>query len=107
MTFFEFFYDDNKIGPRHLKNDGLLNTSVPEKPIADMHKAKKADGTEELKNNKNRKYIILNNLEKIKELKRKHNYVTTLKPGEVKKLIGTNINIMLNPKGGYLLFQDD
>ena len=53
MTFKEFF--NNKIGPRHLKNDGLLNTSVPHKPIADMHKVKKADGTEEIKNNNNQK----------------------------------------------------
>jgi len=79
MTFKEFF-GDNKIGPRHLKNDGLLNTSKPHEPIAAMHKIKKADGTEEIKNN-NKRTAILNNNEKIKELLRKHNYVATLKPG--------------------------
>ena len=103
MTFKEFF--QNKIGPRHLKNDGLLNTSVPHKPIADMHKVKKADGTEELKTN-NKKTVILNNGEKIKELLRKHNYITTLKPGETKKLIGTSISVSLNPQGGYILTND-
>jgi hypothetical protein len=103
MTFKEFF--QNKIGPRHLKNDGLLNTSVPHKPIADMHKVKKADGTEELKTN-NKKTVILNNGEKIKELLRKHNYIATLKPGETKKLIGTSISVSLNPQGGYILTND-
>lgn len=106
MTFKEYLNFDNKIGPRHLKNDGLLNTSVPHKPIADMHKAKKADGTEEVKATKN-KTMILNNLEKIKELKRKHPYIGTLKPNEVKKLIGTNISISLNPNGGYILKNND
>jgi len=72
MTFKEFF--QNKIGPRHLKNDGLLNTSVPHKPVADMHKVKKADGTEELKNS-SRKTKLLNNNEKIKELLSKHPYL--------------------------------
>jgi len=104
MTFKEYFNID-KIGPRHLKNDGLLNTSVPHKPIADMHKAKKADGTEELKNN-NKRTVILNNREKIKELLRKHNYIATLKPGETKKLIGTSISVSLNPQGGYILTND-
>ena len=104
MTFKEFF--QNKIGPRHLKNDGLLNTSVPHKPIADMHKVKKADGTEEIKNN-NKQSVLLNNLEKIKELKRKHPYITNIKPGEYKKLVGTSISVGLNPKGGYILYQND
>lgn len=104
MTFNEFFHD--KIGPRHLKNDGLLNTSVPHKPIADMHKVKKADGTEEIKNN-NRKSVILNNMEKIKELKRKHPYIANLKPNEHKTLVGTSISVGLNPKGGYILYQND
>jgi hypothetical protein len=106
MTFKEFFNFDKKIGARHLKNDGLLNTSVPHKPIADMNKAKKADGTEEVKATQN-KTVILNNLEKIKELKRKHPYITSLKPGESKKIIGTNISISLNPNGGYLLTNND
>jgi hypothetical protein len=106
MTFKEFFSFDKKIGARHLKNDGLLNTSVPHKPIADVNKAKKADGTEEVKATKN-KTAILNNLEKIKELKRKHPYIASLKPGEAKKLIGTNISIYLNPNGGYLLTNND
>jgi len=104
MTFREFF--DNKIGPRHLKNDGLMNTSVPHRPIADMHKVKKADGTEEIKNN-NKKNVVLNNLEKIRELKKKHPYIATLKPGEYKTLVGTNISIALNPKGGYILYKND
>lgn len=106
MTFLEFFNIDNKIGPRHLKNDGLLNTVVPHKPVADMHKIKKADGTETL-NNSSRKSIILNNLEKIKELLRKHAYLKTLKPGESKTLIGTKISVSLNPGGGYILQKND
>jgi hypothetical protein len=104
MSFKDFFHK-KQIGPRHLKNDGLLNTRVPHKPIADMHKAKKADGTEELKNNESRKNTILNNMEKIKELLKKHPYVKTLKPGESKKLIGTDISVSLNPAGGYVLYK--
>ena len=104
MTFKSFF--DNKIGPRHLKNDGLLNTKVPHKPVADMHKVKKADGTEDLKNNPTKKYALLNNLEKVKELISKYPYIKQLKPGENKKLLGTNISVSINPAGGYILSND-
>lgn len=104
MNFKEFF--QNKIGPRHLKNDGLLNTSVPHKPIADMHKAKKADGTEELKNS-SRKTILLNNNEKIKELFAKHPYLKALKQGETKTLVGTSISVSHNPRGGLILTKND
>lgn len=109
MTFLEYYFTlgDNKIGPRHLKNDGLLNTTRPEKPIPDMHKLDKPDGTEELKNNKDKKFIILNNIAKIKELSKKHPYITTLKPGDVKKIIGTDLNITINQKGGFILFRND
>jgi hypothetical protein len=106
MTFKDYFAK-RQIGPRHLKNDGLLNTRVPHNPVPDMHKIKKADGTEELKNNGTRNFSLLNNLEKIKELKKKHPYVNGLKPGESKTLVGTNISISLNPKGGYILQKND
>lgn len=106
MTFKDYF-SKRQIGPRHLKNDGLLNTRVPQKPVPDMHKVDKADGTEDLKNNASRKLVILNNLEKIKELKRKHPYISNLKPGESKTLVGTSISIAINPKGGYILTQND
>jgi len=106
MVFKEFYNMQNKIGPRHLKNDGLLNTTKPETPIAKFNKTPKSDGTEEIKNN-NKKISYLNNFEKIRELQKKHPYLKTLKPDEVKTLTGTNISVAINPKGGYVLINND
>jgi len=59
MTFLEFlntkFLKPNNLGTlgaRHMKDDGLLNTSKPEKPIPDIHKTKnEPEAFRSLKNN--------------------------------------------------------
>jgi hypothetical protein len=103
MTFKDYF-SKRQIGPRHLKNDGLLNTRVPHKPIPDYYKAKKADGTEPLKNNPTKKNNLITNLQG-RELMKKFN-ILNLQQNEVKKLGNTGISISINPSGGYILTND-
>lgn len=103
MTFKDY-YTRKQIGPRHLKNDGLLNTRVPHKPIPDYYKVKKADGTEPLKNNSTKKTNLVTNIQG-KELLKKFNILNLL-PNETKKLGNTGISISINPSGGYVLTND-
>ncbi|NDB84262.1 MAG: hypothetical protein EB127_16385 [Alphaproteobacteria bacterium] len=103
MTFKDY-YDKKQIGPRHLKNDGLLNTRVPHKPVPDYYKVKKADGTETLKNNPTKKNHNISILQG-KELLKKFN-ILNLQPNETKKLGNTGISIAFNPAGGYIISND-
>ncbi|NDG29096.1 hypothetical protein EB118_03225 [bacterium] len=103
MTF-QDYYNKKQIGPRHLKNDGLLNTRIPHKPVPDYYKVKKADGTESLKNNPTKKSHIITVLQG-KELLKKFN-IASLQPGEKKKLGNTGISVALNTSGGYILTND-
>lgn len=103
MTFKDY-YDKRQIGPRHLKNDGLLNTRVPHKPVPDYYKTKKADGTEPLKNNPEKKSNTVT-INQGRELMRKFN-ILSLQPNQIKKLGNTGISISLNPAGGYVLTND-
>lgn len=101
MTFVEFF-NSREIGPRHLKNDGLLNTRVPHKPVPDYHKAKKTDGTEDLKNNKNKKMSVITRIQGDNLLKK---FNIKLAPNETKNLGNTGITIAMHSSGGYIIQQ--
>lgn len=104
MTFKEFFQIDNKIGPRHLKDDGLLNTSVPHKPIAKMHQTKKDVQKFTSLKNKNVGKNIINDLEALELFNKFKINKANVDKGDRTNLGNTGVIVYKNPSGrGYIL----
>lgn len=109
MTFLEFlntkFLKPNSLGTlkaRHMKDDGLLNTSRPEKPIPDMHKTK--NEPEAFKNLKNNSGTNTRGISKSDAVELLTKFNVSSEEWHTKSHMLGNTGIMITPsKGGFIL----